>query len=178
MALINISYGSLASSETMNHNFSYLDDRITSTSESISTSISSIQSNIATINSRITSLAEDISDSLTTLSSTVESYKAKTKLLVKQANIVPDWSTMSEISIPNTGYSVSTNGYVVIKSIAGKEGTLKINNNLTWTIDNSGIDSDNTLPVIVPVKSGDILYGPLSGSVYFVPAINAAVSGF
>ena len=42
MALINIEYGSLASSDTMNKNFMYLDDKIAESSESIMTSISSI----------------------------------------------------------------------------------------------------------------------------------------
>ena len=45
MALENIEYGSLASSETMNKNFMYLDDKIANTAESIMTSISSILSN-------------------------------------------------------------------------------------------------------------------------------------
>ena len=37
MALTEIEYGSLASSEIMNNNFQYLDNRISSVSETVST---------------------------------------------------------------------------------------------------------------------------------------------
>ena len=62
MALINIEYGSLASSETMNKNFSYLDDKISETSDAIMTTISSMLSSIATINSRLSEITGDIVD--------------------------------------------------------------------------------------------------------------------
>ena len=64
MALVNIEYGSLASSEIMNKNFIYLDDKIAESSESIMTSISSILSNIATINTRLNDISENITDSI------------------------------------------------------------------------------------------------------------------
>ena len=60
MALINIEYGSLASSETVNKNFTYLDEKIAESNESIMTSISSILSNIATINARINDISENM----------------------------------------------------------------------------------------------------------------------
>ena len=47
MSLINIEYGSLASSEVMNKNFLYLDDKIAESNNSIMTSISSILSRLS-----------------------------------------------------------------------------------------------------------------------------------
>ena len=77
MALIDIEYGSLASSETMNKNFTYLDDKIAETSESIMTSISSILSNIATINSRLNDITESMDGSMDVLTSSLDDYKIK-----------------------------------------------------------------------------------------------------
>ena len=81
MALINIEYGSLASSETMNQNFIYLDNKIAESSDSIMTSISSILSNIATINTRLNEITENMGDSINSLNAVLEDYKSKTKLL-------------------------------------------------------------------------------------------------
>lgn len=54
MALINIEYGALASSEVMNNNFEYLDNRISSAVEGNASTTAAIYSNIASINSLIT----------------------------------------------------------------------------------------------------------------------------
>ena len=53
MALTKIEYGALASSSVMNNNFEYLDNRISSLSENLSSSNSGIYSNIASINALI-----------------------------------------------------------------------------------------------------------------------------
>jgi len=65
MALTTISYGSLASSETLNNNFNYLDDRISGLSDSIVSNAATTNSNIASINASVSS----ISDNLTPLAS-------------------------------------------------------------------------------------------------------------
>ena len=54
MALTTIEYGALASSQVMNNNFEYLDNRITSVSNTVTSNNSSILSNIASINTAIT----------------------------------------------------------------------------------------------------------------------------
>ena len=59
MALTEIEYGSLASSEIMNNNFQYLDNRISNVSETVSTNQAGVNSNIASINSTLTSMSED-----------------------------------------------------------------------------------------------------------------------
>ena len=82
MTLINIEYGSLASSETLNKNFIYLDKKISETTESIQASISSILSNITTINSRLNEISEVNTDTTEALSSRLEDYKSKTKILI------------------------------------------------------------------------------------------------
>ncbi|MBR1776324.1 tail fiber protein [bacterium] len=56
MALIRIDYGALASSEVMNNNFDYLEEKITDVAESIITNNSGVYSNIASINNLIETL--------------------------------------------------------------------------------------------------------------------------
>ncbi len=73
MALTEIEYGSLASSEVMNNNFEYLDNKITAVSESITTNTASINSNIASINSSISSLSDDIDTSIEEINTNIES---------------------------------------------------------------------------------------------------------
>ena len=109
MALINIEYGSLASSEIMNKNFIYLDDKIADTSESIMTSISSILSNIATINNRLNDLSTALADAIETSNSNIEEYKSKTKILVSKNSMVPNWQGYKSIDDLNS-YQVSANG--------------------------------------------------------------------
>lgn len=60
MALIEIEYGSLASSETMNSNFTYLQNLISGLNETIISNNASINSNIASINNSISTMQETI----------------------------------------------------------------------------------------------------------------------
>lgn len=64
MALTRIEYGSLASSETMNNNFDYLDNKISEVSERITTSSASIYSSIASLNTQISNQIEGVEESL------------------------------------------------------------------------------------------------------------------
>ncbi len=60
MALINIEYGSLASSSVMNNNFEYLDNRISTLSESLTAATSSISSVSASITNMVGQIADKI----------------------------------------------------------------------------------------------------------------------
>lgn len=60
MALIEIEYGSLASSETMNSNFTYLQNLISGLNETIISNNAGINSNIASINNSISTMQETI----------------------------------------------------------------------------------------------------------------------
>ena len=174
MSLVNITYGSTASSATMNNNFSYLDNKIDTTAETIATSISSILSNIATINTRITDLSDSLSEAMDSLGSTIESYKTKTKLLVKQSTSVPNWAALTSIDISETDYTLASNGYILIASTA-EAITLTINN-----IDIAVKNDSEKLPLICfPVKAGDVLSANENVSnAYFLPAAVISVSGF
>ena len=50
MALTEIEYGSLASSDVMNKNFEYLDNKISDVSENLASNVATINANIATAN--------------------------------------------------------------------------------------------------------------------------------
>lgn len=64
MALTEIEYGSLASSETMNNNFTYLENLISSLNETVISNNAGINSNIASINNSINVLQESVNSSI------------------------------------------------------------------------------------------------------------------
>lgn len=64
MSLTEIEYGALASSEVMNNNFQYLDNKISDVSENLSSTTAIINTNIATANSSISNLGESMNKSL------------------------------------------------------------------------------------------------------------------
>lgn len=180
MALINIGYGSIASSETMNSNFAYLDDRISDSNTSIMGSISSILSNIATINARITELSETLSDSLDTADSKLEGYKTKTKLLVAEACMVPNWSARSSINlVKGTAYTVTSNGYVLVIPVSNESGNITVNSNaVEFKYRNNNYDNSADM-MVIPVKKGDSVTSGVSiRSSYFVPAAEVSVENF
>ena len=178
MTLTNIEYGSIASSATLNNNFSYLDDKIDSSNTQINSSISSILSNITTINSRITELTESVTSSLSALSSTVSEYKTKTKLLVKNSGMVPNWSSCRSISFTSgTGYTTTFNGYVLMLASTG--GNLTVNGKtVALKVVENEADNASSL-IIIPVQSGDILSTTAEcSSAYFLPAAEISIENF
>ena len=86
MALTNIEYGSVASSEVVNNNFQYLDDKISSVSQSLSTNATALSSSISSlasvVNTNKSSAEEadaelqesidDITEDISELSTTLE----------------------------------------------------------------------------------------------------------
>lgn len=176
MALINIDYGSLASSEIMNKNFLYLEDKISDTSESIMTSISSILSNIATINTRLNEVTDEISDSVQKITSTVEDYKAKTKLLVNKASMIPCWENAVSIALSlDSAFTVSSNGYILLITNDNSGGNLIVNNKSIPL--NDEIFTSNF--VSVPVRDGDVVFCSANlNQSYFIPSIDVSVENF
>lgn len=163
MTLINIGYGSLASSETMNKNFSYLDDKISETSDSIMTTIASMLSSIATINSRLNEISGDIGDVNTDL----DSFKANMVNIVKSSSMIPDWSNLTSIGFP---YTAKSNGYVLTLPGGVYGGTLTVNNK---TIQFKRVDDTHDASVqmvAMPIRSGDVINCtvPLL-AIYFLP---------
>ena len=67
MALTEIEYGSLASSEVMNNNFEYLDNKISDVSENLASNVATINANIATANTSISTLGENVNKSVVNL---------------------------------------------------------------------------------------------------------------
>ncbi len=56
MSLIEIEYGSLASSADVNNNFQYLDNKVSGLSDLITTKTASFASNVATLNTNVTAV--------------------------------------------------------------------------------------------------------------------------
>lgn len=59
MALTNIEYGSVASSEVVKNNFQYLDDKISSVSQSLSTNVTTLSGSISSLSSVVDSNKEE-----------------------------------------------------------------------------------------------------------------------
>ena len=170
MSLINIEYGSLASSEILNKNFEYLEKKIEENTSSIMTSISSILSNIATINSRLGEQAELIDNNNSESMAKLEEYKNKTKIFVQQSSIIPHWNGCTAINI-GTLYNVKANGYILIIPDENNDGNLKINT-VTLAIENQGL-------VVLPVKENDVISSTISIKyAYFIPATELSFEGF
>lgn len=112
MPLTHIEYGSLASSETMNDNFEYLDDKITTVANNLTSTSTSIYSNISNLNTSFTEqyqeIASDISDLADDLGILADSFAAQ--------NNAPDYDKGIGITLP---YTATADGYVY----AGVEGT-------------------------------------------------------
>lgn len=180
MALINIEYGSLASSEIMNKNFMYLDDKIADTSESIMTSISSILSNIATINTRLNEISENMSDSVQNLVNSIDENKTKTKILVNKACMVPHWENCSTISLSaSSSYAVKSNGYILILPETAGAGDLVINGKAVAFKARASVYDNSSQLVAVPVADGDVV-STTAGltSVYFLPVCEVSLENF
>lgn len=180
MALINIDYGSLASSETLNSNFLYLENKISNNTESIMTNIASIMSNIATINSRLSEIAEALADSDLNLNNKIDSYKSKTNLLFLQTGMCPDWSSCSVFDYTvNTDMVMPSNGFLLFAPATTGRGTVTINGvSVTLKLRNSADDNASML-IPIPVQKDDVVNCavPMS-NVYFVPAIVANIEDF
>lgn len=71
MALTEIEYGSLASSDVMNNNFEYLDNKITDVSENLASNVATINANIATANTSISTLGENVNKLVENLNTTL-----------------------------------------------------------------------------------------------------------
>ena len=105
MPLTNIEYGSLASSEVMNDNFEYLDDRITIVAGNLTSTSSSIYSSIASLNSTLSEQSEEIASDLQDLKTYTEDFKDE----FDSVNNAPDYTQGIGITLP---YSALANGYV------------------------------------------------------------------
>ena len=178
MALINIEYGSLASSETMNKNFMYLDDKLADTSESIMTSISSILSNIATINSRLNEISETTNDSLEALAAKVEDYKSKTKHLVNKATMLPDWTYCVSI-LETTTYTAPSNGYILLVPESAASGNLAINGqSVVFKFRNNSYDNSAQL-ISIPLSAEDVVSSEVGFlNAYFLPVKEVKIEEF
>ena len=180
MALTNIEYGSIASSEVMNNNFSYLDNKISETNEALMTRISSILSNIATINSKLGELEESVEDSLDTMDSKIEGYKTKTKLLVTKACMVPNWASRTGVSFSaSSPYTAASNGYLLVVPAVNTSGNIAVNGvSAKFKIITSLYDYGSQV-IPVPVKSGDVVTCSISvNAAYFLPVAEISVEDF
>lgn len=148
MSLINIQYGSLASSEVINNNFEYLDNRITSGANNLTALSSSMYSNIANINTTLTEQNNNVSE--------LESDINQLRNDFDSQDLSPDYSR--SVSINSFPYTVPADGYIHT-AIAALEGTaeLYINNNKVG----HAYASTNTFYSMISgqyqVKEGDIV---------------------
>ncbi len=114
MPLINIGYGSLASSEVMNDNFNYLDNRVTTVANNLTTTSSSIYSNIASMNSTFTQKTENIEDEIDNLQTDLTALRND----FDSYSIMPDYAKAVTVNY-SSGDRVGFNGWLQCESING-----------------------------------------------------------
>ena len=106
MPLTIIQYGSLASSEVMNDNFGYLDNRITTLANNLTSTSSTLSSSIASVNTSLTQKDEELEDGIEELESDLEDLQAD----FESKDDAPDYT--SGISISTLPYTVPADGYI------------------------------------------------------------------
>ena len=155
MPLTTIEYGSLASSEVMNDNFEYLDNRITTVAGNLTSTASSINSTIASMNSTFTSQneslvsdIEDLEDSLGDLRDEFEAY-----------DITPDYAhAVTVVNSSGSGsYNINWNGWLAFDLYCNQ-------NSAKFQIEIDGVrvgatasDEGDRAAGIVMVKSGSVI---------------------
>jgi len=180
MTLTTITHGSIASSEIMNNNFSYLDEKINTSNTQLNTSISSILSNIATINNTLSDLSESVSLSISNLQATLTDYKNKTKLLVANSTMVPNWSSCKTITLTTSeSYTAVLNGFVLILPSPSGKGNVAVND-ISVSFKTRANSYDNGAELIaIPVKAGDVVSTTTAlDAAYFVSAAEITVENF
>lgn len=91
MSLENIEYGSLASSEVVNNNFEYLDERITDTANKIYSNNANLESKIANLNSSLTNTKNDLDSKITEANKNLTSGLGKNGLYITQYRNGTSW---------------------------------------------------------------------------------------
>lgn len=169
MTLTNIEYGSLASSEVLNDNFSYLNDKIEDEIATLNTNISSILSNIATINSRIGDLSDEFETDIELLDAKLEDYKTKIMSAINGASMAPNWLRASEIN-DITNYEVSDNGFLLINPSSNSSGNITVNNIVVSAKSVVNSDDYSSELITLPVKKDDVVTVSFEfNNAYFVP---------
>ena len=145
MSLTNIEYGSIASSDILNKNFSLLNNKISANNDAISAELSSVLSNIASINLKLNELSDEISDTHFTLISQINDLKNRIQFAVNEVNLLPDWKEMLSIE-KLTNFNVESNGYLYL-----------VPKNDNARVDINGALIDILAPAFIPVKIGDVI---------------------
>ena len=73
MALTNIEYGSVASSEVVNNNFQYLDDKISSVSQSLSANTTSLSGSISSLSASVASNKSEVDEKISNIDENLKS---------------------------------------------------------------------------------------------------------
>ena len=111
MALTHIEHGSLASSEVMNNNFEYLDNRITTLANNTSSDSSSIYSSIENLSTTLSQKDSELETDIDNLETALGEVNDDLEELFGS----PDY--LSGISISTFPYTVQCDGYVDITAV-------------------------------------------------------------
>jgi len=150
MSLINIEYGSLASSEVMNQNFSFLDEKLDDVFGELESKIASITSNFATLNSRLNDLVGEINDAVSDYTNKLDLLKIDMQAALDKVIMAPNWNAIYNISNLSS-YESMQNGYLLISVKDSTHGYLKINDR---NIDSSILSSSLA---VLPIRKNDVI---------------------
>ena len=161
MTLNNIEYGSIASSDILNKNFSLLNNKISANNDVISAELSSVMSNIASINLKLNELSDEISDAHFMLISQINDLKNRIQIVINDVNLLPEWKEI--ISVEKLiDLNIESNGYLYL---VPQNGNAKV--------DINGALIDVSSPIFIPIKFGDVINSTSEWSaISFLPIYN------
>ena len=153
MALTTIKYGELASSEIMNNNFKYLDDKISNLNETVTSNKAGMNSNIASINSSITTINENMTQNVKTLENSIneaKSFFSESGLFVTTyingvswyKEYFSDSDKKTRVWLEQGGVLNSRSSTTFIKSFANNNYTLLLGTHCTY-YEGGGISGKN-----------------------------------
>ena len=153
MALINIEYGSIASSDTMNKNFLYLEDKISELSTSTNTMISSILSK--------------------SFETKIEDYRIKSRNALNKLSMLPNWNKCFALTdSEQASFKVPKNGYLLLNPKPESKGNLTVNGAVVTLKTRSGSADNAAQLFFIPVKSQDLASSTLDlAGAYFLPCV-------
>ena len=155
MPLTNIVYGSLASSEVMNDNFEYLDNRITTVAGNLTSTASAINSNIASMNSTFTSQYEGIMSDIDDLEDDLESLAAD----FEAYDLTPDYEhAVTVVNSSGSGsYTIDWNGWAAFDLYCNQNSARFQIYADNVMIGATASDEGDRAAGIVMVKSGSVI---------------------
>ena len=92
MALTNIEYGSIASSEVVNNNFLYLDDKIASLSQSLNANTTTINSSISSLSATVANNKQNSNEKIEQVNEDIDEINSSLKTVLDRVYLLESYN--------------------------------------------------------------------------------------